>query len=260
MQNSENCQKKVWPILIGILAGAIITAGALFILWQAKEKGREEARDLKSQIEDLTIQNEKLSGEDIEAYCISFGETCSQGSINKYLCTTCGDTMASSFASCHSVKFCENVPMTAQDNITLPELVELEKRSLFLPDEQGNIYGTLTVTGYAVTEDIEEPFCEKNCKKYKSVLFKILNTASNATILDLLDAKVKLGCAENQTITYFNDSDKIGMKEYEVSSELSEKILESSVQNPVTIKLQRLLFTGGSGAPACYSHFTYISE
>lgn len=142
-------------------------------------------------------------------------------------------------------------------------------KSSFKSDEKGNFYGTVVVTGYTIVKSESESFCEENCKKYSYVFFQILNT-DNVALFDFLnenkgnsfvgDKQVGLGCLQNKNITYFNASDKIGMKEYTLSASLSKKIMESNKENPITIKLERQLFTSGSGAPACYSHFTHISD
>lgn len=52
----------------------------------------------------------KTEIKDIESYCTSFGEMCSQDSQNENLCEICGVTKASSYASCHSKEFCKNTP------------------------------------------------------------------------------------------------------------------------------------------------------
>lgn len=52
----------------------------------------------------------KTEIKDVEAYCTSFGEMCSQDSQNNNQCEICGVTKASSYASCHSKEFCKNTP------------------------------------------------------------------------------------------------------------------------------------------------------
>ena len=155
----------------------------------------------------------------------------------------------------------ESPAQTAQ---TLPK-----SQSTFKADEKGNFYGTLVVTGYPTIKIEPEPFCEANCKKYSYVFFQVLSTDINA-LPEFLGAnegnsfvgkgQIGIGCVQDKIISYSNDSDKFGMKKYTVSQELSKKILDSTKEAPVTIELERLLFTGGSGAPACYSHFTYINS
>lgn len=145
----------------------------------------------------------------------------------------------------------------------------VNNQSSFQSDKQENFYGTLIVTGYPIVKIEAEPFCEKNCKKYSYVFFQVLNTDSQVLSDFLRENKgnnfidtnqLGIGCVQDEIITYFNDSNKLGMKEYSVPVGLSKKILDSNKEKPVTIKLERLLFTGGSGAPACYSHFTYVSS
>ncbi len=53
----------------------------------------------------------KTEIKDVEAYCTSFGEVCSENSQNKNLCEICGDTKVSNYVSCHSKEFCQNTPI-----------------------------------------------------------------------------------------------------------------------------------------------------
>lgn len=143
-----------------------------------------------------------------------------------------------------------------------------EEKATFAADNQGNYFGVLTVTGYPVIMNTPEPFCEKDCKNYEYVYFQIMETNSTA-LYDFLginkgnsfigEKQVGIGCRKSGAISYYNDSNQLGMKEYYVYPDISKKILSASKNDPVAIRLERLLFTGGSGAPACYSHFTYIS-
>ena len=48
------------------------------------------------------------------------------------------------------------------------------------------------------------------------------------------------------------------MKEYQLSVVDSVKIMNSTINNPIFLELERLEFNGGSGAPTCYSHITNI--
>jgi hypothetical protein len=56
-----------------------------------------------------------------------------------------------------------------------------------------------------------------------------------------------------------NDSNELGMQKYTNSLEESEIILNSNSQNPIIVELERYLYTGGRGAPDCYSHFTKVN-
>lgn len=184
-------------------------------------------------------------------------------------------------AGCGQQQLIKNQPLTpviapnvqqsasASETQQVQPAAESKNQSSFQSDGQGNFYGALVVTGYPVLISELEPFCEENCEKFSYVFFQVLNTDSKV-LSDFLGGnegnsfvgakQLGIGCVKSKIITYFNDSDKLGMKEYKVSTELSKKILDSSKEKPVTIKLERLLFTGGSGAPACYSHFTYINS
>lgn len=128
-------------------------------------------------------------------------------------------------------------------------------------------YGKLFLSGYASVTERKEAFCEKNCTVYEYVFFNILSS-NNQFIKDYLQENegnsftnrqgVGLGCIKNGVISYWNDSDKRGMKEYSISEEASEAILNSNQENPIIIRLKRHQYTGGRGAPTCYSHFTEI--
>lgn len=53
----------------------------------------------------------------LETYCSSFGEVCSQESQDRNLCEVCGIAISTSYASCHSKEFCNNRPSVSQPNM-----------------------------------------------------------------------------------------------------------------------------------------------
>ncbi len=128
--------------------------------------------------------------------------------------------------------------------------------------------GSFFVRGFAVTEERREPFCERNCETFEYVLFRVLETG-NADLPDYLrqlagnayvagDA-LGLGCrTEDGALRYFNASDARGMREETLGAGNARRILEATADAPVTLFLEKLPFSGGSEAPACYSHFTTI--
>ena len=154
------------------------------------------------------------------------------------------------------------------DNGNLPD---------FKYDEKNGYYGTLALRGYAVQKILTEPFCEKDCKKFTYVYFNLLSgeAAKYPALVNFLHENegnadagpgfIGLGCLEKgkttnqQVINYENDSDVTGMKEYTIPIAEVSTIIKSTKVKPVTLRLTRNIFTGGSGAPACYSHFSVIT-
>lgn len=132
---------------------------------------------------------------------------------------------------------------------------------------EGVFAGELTVRGYAETETVDEPFCTENCQRFEYVMFHVLATG-NSGLADFLGlnegnayaggAMVGLGCEEDDVIRYANHSDDRQMQEFTIDAATSEAVLESTEEEPVTLTLTKLPLTGGTEAPACYSHFTTI--
>jgi len=155
------------------------------------------------------------------------------------------------------------------DALEIPVLIEentLEDN--FKYDETlSAYYGDIVVKGYTNVVEAKEPFCEENCATYDYVLFNITDT-NNDFIDEYIggqkgnsfvgDMSIGLGCVKDGIVWRWNDSDKFGIKEYASSKAISERILKSTEEKPVTIQLTRYLYTGGRGAPACYSHFAEI--
>lgn len=136
--------------------------------------------------------------------------------------------------------------------------------------EDGVPVGTVHVRGFAETEIVVEPFCDDDfCPEYEYVFLTITESDSQEFENFLneyggnayaSDNRIGLGCAEDEQIVYENDSDVYQRKEFVLSEELSRDILASTPENPVSLTLTKLPLTGGSGAPACYSHFTTVQE
>ncbi len=91
-----------------------------------------------------------------------------------------------------------------------------------------------------------------------SDFLKFINNNSN--IFFAKEGAIGLGCKNNNIITYENKSKKLGFEEFELSLDESNKILNSSKNNPVTLKLERLKEPlEGYGPSACQSLITHIS-
>lgn len=122
--------------------------------------------------------------------------------------------------------------------------------------------------GYAETQTVDEPFCVEDCKKFEYVMFTVLETG-NEHLADFLGvnegnayagaARIGLGCEDDDIIHFANHSDSRQMREATLDAATSKVILNSSDDEPVTLHLSKLPLSGGTDAPACYSHFSDIA-
>lgn len=124
--------------------------------------------------------------------------------------------------------------------------------------------GSVDVLGYISIEK-NESYETDETNDY--VFFNIVDTKSTdfKTYLDGLSGntfggnnKIGLGCTDNKTIYYFNSSDGKELESYEISETSSKKILDSTENNPIKLRLTRLEYNGGTSAPSCYSHITNV--
>ena len=137
---------------------------------------------------------------------------------------------------------------------------ELGSKDTFTADDAG--HGVVEVIGYAEVKEIAD---ETDSANY--VYFHITETKSTEfkKFLDdwkgnlfVLDNAIGLGCSIDGKITYYNSSDDLGDQSFTISEEETNKILQSTESNPVRLKLNRLIYTSGKGAPLCYSHITKV--
>jgi len=133
--------------------------------------------------------------------------------------------------------------------------------------DEEDYYGTAIITGYPELMERQEAWCDEDCDTYIYVGFNILETddeylfgllTENSGNAFIGDKSIGLGCAFDGIIKYENDSDEFGMMEYEVPAELSADILNATEKNPITIEVEKYKYTGGRGAPTCYSHISQI--
>lgn len=134
--------------------------------------------------------------------------------------------------------------------------------------KEGSPEGTVHVKGYAETEIVVEPFCDDDfCPEYEYVFFVVVDSDSQEFTNFLsqnggnafgADNRIGLGCEDDNQIVYENDSDTYGRKEFVLSDDISEEILDSSPEHLVALTLTKLPLSGGAGAPACYAHFTTV--
>ena len=124
--------------------------------------------------------------------------------------------------------------------------------------------GSVDVLGYITIEKIEN-FETDETNDY--VFFNVVDTKSNdfKTFLEGLSGntyggkdKIGLGCINNGKIYYFNSSDGKELESYEIGETSSKKILDSTEENPIKLRLTRLEYNGGTSAPICYSHITNV--
>ncbi len=140
----------------------------------------------------------------------------------------------------------------------------------FSKNEDWNYTGELKIKWFAESTQKKEAFCEENCENFTYLFFNILD--SNDQDLDnflsennwsyfVEEDRIWIGCkTEENTINYYNESDENWLQEYELNSELSQKIINSSKNSPVTLSLNMPLLSMWSGAPTCYSYFEIIQE
>ena len=133
-------------------------------------------------------------------------------------------------------------------------------------------FGKVLVKGYATIEKIKDVcYSEEECanaKLFDYVMFNIVETDSqefkdyiNKRIGNsyFMENAVGLGCLENNIISYQNYSTEYGYKSYKLNEINSQKIINSSKDNPITLYLERLpLISGGAGASTCYSFISNI--
>ena len=83
---------------------------------------------------------------------------------------------------------------------------------------------------------------------------------------DYTNKNIRLGCLENEVITYINAADEFvdpeigprdggNQKSFVLSSSDTSEIINSSENNLIVLKLTKLKLSIGGEAPACYSHF-----
>ena len=155
-------------------------------------------------------------------------------------------------------------------NAETPETPETtEPTNTFSQHPNIGYYGELIITGYATIRDVTEAYGEKLDPPYTYVSFEITET-ENSAVYDFLaqnkgnsflgDSSIGLGCLENGTIEYFNESSDFGYQERTIPANLTTKILNSTEDSPIILQLTRHQPTAGSQAPSCYSHFAEIEE
>lgn len=125
-------------------------------------------------------------------------------------------------------------------------------------DTISSYYGDLIVNGYGVLTKRNAVFCEKNCKVFDYIEFKVTDTNNDFFDDYMGEANIVLGCLEKDYFWWTNDSDKYGLREYRSSLGILKTILKADSKNPTAIRIEKHLLTTGQGTPDCYSDFTEI--
>jgi hypothetical protein len=141
--------------------------------------------------------------------------------------------------------------------------------------------GTVYVKGYSKTKRVKESFCLNGmnesgtapCKESEYVLFYILESGKTPSFDAFLpndeayngnhffDTRaIGLGCIFDGNIVYSNSSDSYEIINGTLGINLSKKILGSTQENSIFLKLTTKLNTSGKGAPTCYSFVSIIES
>jgi hypothetical protein len=151
----------------------------------------------------------------------------------------------------------QNTPPKQEQSTQIPSSTFVEENNVF--------HGTLTLTGYL---DVQTRTCNPGdmcgeTVEYASFRFSETNDQDIHKFLGPYEGNsfagasiVGLGCyqKDKNRIFYQNDADS-GMIEGEIKGKDLDLLLKSSKDNQVKLTLSREKYTGGRGAPDCYSHF-----
>ncbi len=128
-------------------------------------------------------------------------------------------------------------------------------------------YGTVIVTGYSKIDHKDENNMFN--KAYDYLYFHILDS-KNSDFLKFIDSHagndfvdekaIGLGCVENNVIKRINTSDELGEQDFKSTTEQKDKIINSTKENPIKLKLTRLTTTQDSRTAGymCESFITYV--
>ncbi len=132
--------------------------------------------------------------------------------------------------------------------------------------EEGHI-GTITVQGYAfIQEQKEDPdydLCGENCGSYEYVFFRLTDPLTeplssfvkgNRGNSFMKENAIGLGCLSDGVISASSPDFPS-----EISREMTERLLQATENDPITLTLVRTVEPLGMGAPRCYAHFRFVS-
>lgn len=258
---------KALKILLLIVALGVVAAASYYFGFdngQENSSGENEAsQGVAFSQEGLLLRNR--DGLKADTWYLSY-ETNSQGRLAELSVSdeqiggfSIGQRVAVTGQLIGEVLEVENISPVDLDESTSGANVAFRKSDVF------GFYGTVTLTGYLeVVKRVCNPgdMCGETVD-YASFVFR--NNDNNA-IKEFTgeyqgnsyvgDFAVGLGCqqTDKNRIYYENDADS-GWKTGEISGSDYQKLIASSPENPVQLKLTREIYTSGRGAPDCYSHF-----
>jgi hypothetical protein len=139
-----------------------------------------------------------------------------------------------------------------------------EVNTKFQLSKDYSYYGTAQIKGFVDMAMVPtHPFDETSTATTQYAFFKILETETPDLLKFIENNKgnsfvrtqaVGLGCVENGKLSSVNSGDKGGFSNL-IEGTNFVKLLKSSSSSPIILQLTKPIFLGGSGAPACYSHF-----
>lgn len=131
--------------------------------------------------------------------------------------------------------------------------------------QSGTFFGTLNLIGYL---DIRTKVCEPGnmCGQTVEYASLVITESDRDLIYEFIGRNegnsfiapngIGLGCYQkDQNRIYSTNFGDVGQAENIVSGSDLEKLLSSNIDNLVKMQITKPLWTSGSGAPDCYSHF-----
>ena len=127
--------------------------------------------------------------------------------------------------------------------------------------------GSAKVTGYITTEKVDLSSAYEGAGIIEYVNFNIV-TSSSDNFLEFVGKtmSIRLGCLENGMLKSevfadaFTNENQWGYKQMYLSTSDTQKIMNSTVNNQITLELEKLKYTGaGADALTCLSEITYIN-
>lgn len=156
-------------------------------------------------------------------------------------------------------------PIEPGPAIEEPAEPAVEEEGTFEYTTEEDYHGTLILTGYLDIQTRECPvggMCE-NTVEYANFIFTETNDEDIYDFLGVNEGnsfaggnRVGVGCYQEDQNRIFSENfgDESNVENIISGDDLS-KLLASSEENQVKLKLTRPTYTTGRGAPDCYSHF-----
>lgn len=158
-----------------------------------------------------------------------------------------------------------------QDLDAVESTIEALPEETFMYDTDNGYYGSIVLKGYLSIQTEACAFEEETDCKVDLARFHFERPDNEAFRQFVADNEgnsfigsgfVSLGCYDSASaqLTYFNAADSDGEApgisfEGAIDGEDFEALMASRDQTTVTLFMERPIYTGGKGAPDCYSHF-----